>query len=206
MTQGFGTLRLLEDPPGEPHANMMRDEQIAAEVCAGEAPPTLRFYGWLHPAISLGRRQRLEEIPPKLRSSGRAIVWRPTGGGAVLHDADDFTYASALPCTAFQGRLKPVDISVWIHRQLREQLECTGLLERDELMCAGNSKIASVLCFKAPVCGDLLYQNQKVAGSALRVWRGGLLIQGSIQGLPVDHKILAECLEVVCRQFLVSRF
>lgn len=199
-------LRVLKDPPLEAGANMIRDEQIAAEVCADHAPPTLRLYGWIRPAISIGRRQKVEELPSELRQSKRTIVWRPTGGGAVLHDADDFTYAFALPRPAFAGRLKPVEIPVWIHRQLGNQLKSTGLLEKDELVFAGNSRAVSALCFNAPVRGDLLYRNQKVAGSSMRVWRGGLLIQGSIQGLPVGCEALAECLEPVCRRFLTPGF
>lgn len=206
MTQiGYGALRLLVDPPGDAEANMERDEQIAAQVCGGLSPSVLRLYGWVRPAISLGRRQKVEELPPELRQSKRTIVWRPTGGGAVLHDADDFTYAVALPRSAFMGRLKALELPVWIHRQLKEQWVERGLVSSDDLVCSsGDSGGSSSFCFESPVCGDLLYRNRKVAGSALRVWRGGLLIQGSIQGLPVGREALAECLESACRQLLPS--
>lgn len=184
---------------------MMRDEQIAAEVCAGHAPPTLRLYGWIRPAISIGRRQKVEDLPSDLRRSKRTIVWRPTGGGAVLHEADDFTYALALPWRVFQERLKPVEVPVWIHRQWRESLQSSGFASADGLVCSsGDSRTVSSLCFEAPVCGDLLYQNQKVAGSALRVWRGGALIQGTVQGLPVTREVLGGSLKAVFRRFLIS--
>lgn len=55
---------------------------------------TLRFYGWVPAAVSLGRFQ-----PPLsrrgveyCRAAGIRIVRRPTGGGGVLH-ADEVTYS-----------------------------------------------------------------------------------------------------------------
>jgi hypothetical protein len=57
----------------------------------------------------------------------------------------------------------------------------------------GSKKIS--LCFETPVCGDLLYRGRKVAGSALRAWREGLLIQGSIQGLPIRPDDLIDSLD-----------
>ena len=50
----------------------------------------------------------------------------------------------------------------------------------------------ALFCFSAPVCGDLLYKGQKVAGSALRAWRECVLIQGSIQNLPVSWDYLKD--------------
>lgn len=59
-------------------------------------PPTLRFYTWSPPAISLGRSQR-RRVPPRWRSltwQGQPldVVQRPSGGRGVLHQGD-LTYA-----------------------------------------------------------------------------------------------------------------
>ncbi|MFW5868781.1 MAG: lipoyl protein ligase domain-containing protein, partial [Armatimonadota bacterium] len=40
--------------------NMAIDEAIAAAVTAEQQPPTLRFYGWEPPAVSLGYHQELD--------------------------------------------------------------------------------------------------------------------------------------------------
>ena len=191
-------IRLVADSRMDPVKNMEKDLQIAQDVCAGQAQATLRTYGWDRPALSLGRRQKLEELSLDLAGPERVIVRRPTGGGAVLHDADEFTYALALPHVVFQSRMKPSDIPSWIHRSLREQLQKQAILSPESLICVQeNPSTVSALCFQSPVYGDLLYNDKKVGGSAMRVWRGGLLIQGSIQGLPVERKALVESLGAV---------
>ncbi|MDO8730342.1 MAG: hypothetical protein Q7J69_04070 [Candidatus Omnitrophota bacterium] len=196
-------IRLITDSRMDPAENMKKDLSIAQEVCAGQAPATLRVYGWDRPALSLGRRQKLEQLSPDRIGSGRVVVQRPTGGGAVLHDADEFTYALALPRPSFQDRMKPSELPAWIHRALKEQIQKQKFLSLEALECApANSALSSEFCFQSPVCGDLLIENQKVAGSAMRVWRGGLLIQGSIQGLPVAREVLLESLAMVVERFL----
>ncbi len=44
--------------------NMALDEAIAAAVRKGDSPPTLRFYGWLLPAVSLGAFQGIAISTP----------------------------------------------------------------------------------------------------------------------------------------------
>jgi lipoyl(octanoyl) transferase len=196
-------IRLITDARMDPAENMKKDLEIAQEVCAGQSPETLRVYGWNRPALSLGRRQKLEQLPSDLAGSGRVIVRRPTGGGAVLHDTDEFTYALSLPRASFQDRMKPSDIPARIHRALKEKIQKQKLLSLEGLECASaNSVLSSEFCFQSPVYGDLLIKNRKVAGSAMRVWRGGLLIQGSIQGLPVAREALLESLAAVVDRFL----
>src|SRR5512147_1079518 len=53
-------------------------------------PPTLRFYQWSQPTLSLGAGQQLPASlsPERLSSLGLAVVRRPTGGRAVLHGGD----------------------------------------------------------------------------------------------------------------------
>ena len=59
---------------------MARDVELARETL-----PTVRFFRWNPPAISLG----LKQAPPDwLRKSGVAFVERPTGGGAAFHGSD----------------------------------------------------------------------------------------------------------------------
>ncbi|MBI3333459.1 MAG: hypothetical protein HYZ93_05160 [Candidatus Omnitrophica bacterium] len=192
---------VILDPPGDPAANMAADEALAACVRRGADPPTLilRIYRWNQPAISLGRRQRLEDLPAELIRRGLPIVRRPTGGGAVVHSpSGELTYAVAIPRPLFPRGLPLHQVAGLLHRGLREELIRRGSIPADDLdlACAGGSPSPSpaALCFAASACGDLLYRGGKVAGSALRVWRDGLLLQGSIQGLPLPLEFLAEAL------------
>jgi len=186
-------LILKLDPAGDPARNMTDDEDLALQVRRGLSPSVLRIYGWNQPTISLGRRQAIEDLPPELRRKGLPIVRRPTGGGAVVHDREELTYALALPQAVLRDRMKLSEVPGWLHRQLMERLKDRGLFSANELVCVEEDRTpASALCFQSPVRGDLLYQGRKVAGSALRVWREGLLLQGSIQALAVPHPLLRD--------------
>ena len=46
---------IIEEEPRSGAANMAVDQAIATACAAGESLPTLRFYRWQPPAISLGR-------------------------------------------------------------------------------------------------------------------------------------------------------
>jgi len=172
---------------------MERDEELAREVRSGSSPATLRVYGWTRPALSLGRRQLLDDLPAGLLTGEIAVVRRPTGGGAVLHTLDEVTYALALP-QPIPGTAYPVplrDLPGEFHRRLREILVRDGGLSSEDLTVAGPGFQGPFsLCFSAPVCGDLLYKGKKVAGSALRAWKDGVLVQGSLQGLPLERDLI----------------
>jgi len=74
--------------------NMAIDEAIMIAHREGLVPPTIRFYQWSPPAVSLGYFQDLQkEIDvDTCKDMGIDIVRRPTGGKAVLHDKE-LTYS-----------------------------------------------------------------------------------------------------------------
>ena len=77
--------------------NMAIDEAIGRAVAEGRVPPTLRFYAWEPPCVSLGRNQSLASIDTqRCAGLGYDIVRRPTGGRAILH-TDELTYSVAAP-------------------------------------------------------------------------------------------------------------
>jgi lipoate-protein ligase A len=86
--------RVLEYRVADPAWNMAVDEAVFSSYLAGDAPPTLRFYGWDPPTLSVGYFQDLErEVQlERVRSGGFGLVRRTTGGRAVLHDRE-LTYA-----------------------------------------------------------------------------------------------------------------
>jgi len=86
--------RLIKDSYHTGFMNMAIDEAIMIAHREGLAPPTIRFYQWSPPAVSLGYFQDLKkEIDvDACKNLGIDIVRRPTGGKAVLHDKE-LTYS-----------------------------------------------------------------------------------------------------------------
>ena len=73
--------------------NMAIDQALLKLHVLGLSPPTLRFYQWQPPAISIGYFQQPQTINLSLCSSlGIDVVRRPTGGRAVLHQ-NELTYS-----------------------------------------------------------------------------------------------------------------
>lgn len=72
---------------------MAVDEAITMAIAAGAVPPTLRFYAWSPPCVSLGRNQPIADINlARIAALGYQVVRRPTGGRAILH-TDELTYS-----------------------------------------------------------------------------------------------------------------
>src|SRR5438270_12358260 len=89
--------RLLLDTSAAGAWNMAVDEVLLDGVAAGATPPTLRFYQWAPPCLSLGYFQPFDVVNLEgCRRLGVEVVRRPTGGRAILHDRE-LTYSVALP-------------------------------------------------------------------------------------------------------------
>ena len=86
---------LIEREPRTGAWNMALDEAVMEAVASGEVPPTLRFYQWMPPCLSLGKRQPLDGVDfARCRAAGVDVVRRATGGFAILH-TDELTYSIA---------------------------------------------------------------------------------------------------------------
>jgi lipoyltransferase/lipoate-protein ligase len=90
--------RLLQTGFNTAFSNMAVDRAIMVANSEGKVPPTVRFYGWLPPAISIGYFQSLtDEIDLKAcEKLGVDYVRRTTGGGAVFHEKE-LTYSIVIP-------------------------------------------------------------------------------------------------------------
>lgn len=173
-------------------ANMALDAATLAAVEAGEAPPTLRLYAFDPPALSLGYGQADDEVDHEAcRRLGIAVVRRPTGGRAVLHERD-LTYAVVLP--ADDPRIPPTVPGTYqvVAEALRDALLALGA--RDVAVAARRATAgADPACFAAAARAELLLGGRKVAGSAQRRGRRAVLQHGSIL-LDPDPGRLAACL------------
>ena len=92
------TWRLLHSGPADGFANMAVDEAILVAVTKGRSPPTLRFYAWQPPCLSIGVNQAMREVVDVERCQAHRVrcVRRPTGGRAILH-AEELTYSVIAP-------------------------------------------------------------------------------------------------------------
>ncbi len=179
--------RLIIDPPGDPAGNMAADEGIA-RLAVEEARPILRIYRWDRSAVSLGRRQKREELSLSVMENRLPVVWRLTGGGAVFHRPDELTYAFSASRSLLPPGIPLREIACFLHRRLRETAVARGWVNGADLSLAGADPAGPApFCFSAPARGDLIYQGRKVAGSALRVWNDRILLQGYLQGLPLRY-------------------
>ena len=170
--------QLLVEGPCDGAWNMALDEALLLRA-EERRIPSLRFYGWSSPTLSLGYFQSLgarREHPPSLPCD---LVRRPSGGGAILHH-HELTYALALPSGhAMAGQAQRLYLAV--HTALVEVLASLGVAgQLGEQAEQHPSQDPPFLCFLRREFGDLLVGDHKIAGSAQRRRRGAVLQHGSL--------------------------
>jgi lipoate-protein ligase A len=191
--------RLILDPPGEGAWNMAVDDALLETAAAG-GEPTLRYYQWHAPTLSLGYFQSVADRQSHLASRDCSLVRRQTGGGAILHD-HELTYSLALPPATARARRSEAWYEL-VHNALIRALADLGI----EAELAGtNAAIAGAtmgiagrqaglavvqagrrmqrepfLCFQRLARYDVVAMGFKVCGSAQRSRRGAVLQHGSL--------------------------
>lgn len=188
--------RLLLDEPAAGAWNMAVDEVVLDGVASGSAPPTVRFYGWNPPCLSLGYFQSFAVVDVHAcRGLGIDIVRRPTGGRAILHDRE-LTYSVALPA-AVLGQDRGILPSYHrISRALQAGLAGLGIATTmaPESAAAATAEHGPI-CFDRPSAHEILLDGRKLIGSA-QVRRASALLQhGSILIEPQMATMLA-CLRL----------
>ena len=176
------TWRYLPFAESSAFENMATDEALLRH--AGTAPPvpTLRFFGWDPPAVSLGYFQdAMKEVNlPYCREQGIDVVRRPTGGKAVFHDRE-VTYALVagenhpLFPRGILGTYKVISSAILgALSKLGVEAEITA----DGRAHAPDGLAA--FCFSVPSRYELLVKGRKICGSAQTRSRGVFLQHGSI--------------------------
>lgn len=178
--------RFIDTGPADAAANMAIDEAIMLAHGAGEAPPTLRVYGWRPPAVSIGYFQRAtDEIDvAECRRLGIDVVRRLTGGRAVLHDAE-LTYSLVISAA---DPAVPQTITAsyrYFSEGLLAALAKLGVAAQMSMPRAAygqrvKASGGSAACFDAPSHYEIIHQGRKLVGSA-QVRKNGVILQhGSI--------------------------
>jgi len=175
---------------------MAIDEAIMIAHREGLVPPTIRFYQWSPPAVSLGYFQDLEkEIDVDVcKNMAIDIVRRPTGGKAVLHDKEltySFVIRESHPLVndsiletykKFSGGMIRGLSYLGIEAELvplREKLKNETLLNKEEKSEIRYSDIKSI-CFSVPSQYEVQVGGKKIVGSAQVRKREIVLQHGSL--------------------------
>ena len=182
-------MRVLDDPPADGATNMARDLALLDEAIAG-GDPTLRWYRWSEPTISLGYSQdddpSVEPDLPRVR--------RLSGGGAIRHD-DEWTYSLTLP-RDHPHAVEPTRLYRLVHQAIVESLPAGAVAFRGE---PEKERDGAFLCFARGDANDLLLaagpgSGQKVVGSAQRRRRGAVLQHGSLLWRDESQRGLADAI------------
>ncbi|WDQ18555.1 lipoate--protein ligase family protein [Rhodopirellula sp. P2] len=193
--------RLIELAQHDAAANMAIDEALLNSVAAG-APPTLRFYGWKRPTLSLGYFQPLAAAKAWAERTGVALgadgevdlVRRSTGGGAILHHAE-LTLSLTLPMNVSDTGAREATYRN-VHEAIADELRVVSVdakpfrtlganaVARAQVDAAVSSSASKpdepFLCFQRRTDEDLIVSGYKVLGSAQRRTKGALLQHGSL--------------------------
>jgi len=189
------TWRLVQSEPADGATNMAVDEAILRAAAAGHVPPTLRFYAWEPPCLSLGRGQKVADVDLEaLREAGYGLVRRPTGGKAILH-IDELTYSVVAPETEPRVAGGVVGSYRRLSAGLMRGLERLGALgvaaERrgagwraDPSPAKGGGvgrrRRAGPVCFEVPSDYEIVAEGRKLIGSAQMRAQGVVLQHGAV--------------------------
>lgn len=171
---------VVDDQPRSGAANMAIDQAIAEACAAGESLPTLRFYQWKPPAVSLGRHQPHAEIDhAAVAAAGYEIVRRPTGGRAILH-TDEFTYSVAAAQDEARVAGGVMDAYLNISNALLAGLQGLGVSAQKAPASVRAGSDVSAACFEAPSAYEITAGGRKLMGSAQSRRAGYVLQHGSL--------------------------
>jgi len=186
--------RLVITEPLDGAANMALDEALLLSRLRGAGPPTVRFFGWSPPAISLGYAQPLDgriDLDASARM-GLGLVRRPTGGSAILHEGPEreLTYSVVAAAGDFPGAETLLETYRWIGAALAAGLRALGAAV--DMVSVQPSDPASMpaFCFARTGSYELEVGGRKIAGSAQRRQGAGFLQHGSVM-LAADRERLA---------------
>ena len=154
--------------------------------------PVLRLYSWDPPGLSIGHFQDASEPwPPEALKAKAQMVRRPTGGGAILHLREEFTFSLILP-RLDTHRDHPTKLYQRVGQAIsRAAAELSVSLTFRET--GSDRRENPFLCFERASCWDLVDSTgAKSAGFAARKNRYSTLVHGSVSphtGLTHHHLV-----------------
>ena len=180
QTPSFNKWRLIDSGLCDAAFNMALDEAIAVHVRQGRALPTLRFYQWEIPSVTLGFFQKVQEINITFcREMEIPLVRRRTGGRAVLH-GQDLTYSLTCRLDGVHFNDKISSNYARIGRAFLEGLQEIGFSVTMRQRKAERQALKNPSCFQSTSFSEITLNDKKLIGSAQKKWSDGFLQQGSI--------------------------
>jgi lipoyl(octanoyl) transferase len=188
------TWRLLVTEATDGATNMAIDEAVWLGRRAGSSPPTIRFFAWAPPTVSLGYGQPLDEHVDvaACRRLGVGLVRRLTGGSAIYHDGPEreLTYSIVAAADDIGGGARDLLYSYqWIGRALAAGLRALGA-PVEMVGAARGDEPTPAFCFARTGSCEIELGGRKLVGSAQRRYGRAFVQHGSIL-LGVDAERLA---------------
>lgn len=161
--------------------------------------PILRFFQWAQPTVTYGYLLDENQVAAWAKNYGPVpIVKRPSGGGAVHHKETDMSLSLLWPRENSTLSDTPRTCYAEIHDALRNAL--ASFLDQEKPIslfkketptqsCQPSESARFSVCFQEPVCNDVMMDNKKIIGGALRITKHAMLYQGHIEasGLNVSE-------------------
>lgn len=191
--------------------NMRFDERLAADVAAGRCPTTLRLFQWDPFCISLGRHQKMEDIDiDRCRRDGIDVVYRPTGGRAILH-AEELTYSLVFG-DEIRGSVENTcaQIGEALVLGLRSVGVAAELNRHQPDLKKWYTHPSSASCFASSTRYEVQVDGRKLVGSAQRRYPDAILQHGSIligsyhRRLP-EYLLLEDARKDTLRQLMAEK-
>lgn len=181
--------RLLVTEPVDGATNMAIDEALWRGRQTGTSPPTIRFFAWAPPTVSLGYGQPLDESVDvaACRRLGVGLVRRPTGGSAIYHDGPEreLTYSVVADATDLGGSADLLETYRWIAVALLRGLRALGAAA--EIVVVPESEGPTpAFCFARTGRYEIEIGGRKIVGSAQRR-QGACFLQHGAVLLGVDE-------------------
>lgn len=186
--------RLIISLPESGAVNMAVDEAILLAAAGGTAPPTVRFYQWSQPAITLGYFQSYHKEIDAVSTGeqGVDVIRRLTGGRAILHHRE-LTYSVIAPVNnrILGGTLLETYLAV--SRGIAGGLKELGIPAE----ISGGEKrpgAGTAACFDSPSRYEVTVFGKKIVGSAQTRRNNCILQHGSVL-IEKETDLLFSCLQ-----------
>jgi lipoate-protein ligase A len=173
--------RLLNTGAQDGATNMAIDEAILESVVAGRAGPTLRFYAWAPPCVSIGFGQSISDVDrAACQERGWDVIRRPSGGKAILH-VDELTYSVCAPLDEPRVAGGIVESYGRLVAGLLAGLRGLGLEPAEaKPEYAPEQEAEGPVCFDGPARYEVTVAGRKLVGSAQARPKGGVLQHGTM--------------------------
>lgn len=170
----YGNWRLIIDEAHDGFYNMALDWTLLS--CSNI--PTLRFYTWDPPALSIGWSQVTTDLNIRaILDDSLDVVRRPTGGRAIFHQ-DELTYSVIFPYGHYMTKHSIMESYRIISEALVEGLKRLGI--NAEFGRGERNLYKNPSCFASASRYEVLVNGKKLIGSAQRRTKKGLIQQGTI--------------------------